>query len=437
VNQYPAVPATLATSGAGPKLFISYRRDDSASAAGRIYDRLAAYFGRDAIFKDVDNIPVGQNFEQIIVNALQQSAVTLVLIGPQWATVANDRGRRLDDPQDPVRIEVETALRRGGPVIPLFVEGAAAPNVATLPPSIRPLFAQNALQARNDPWFDGDMSQLATTLSQWLPLRVAPATPDVAIGPTPRRRVGRTVGVASLTLAASVVLIVALILIGLAGAGLAGQGPFGALGGATPYATTPIQPTATPLPVEHVKIDENLTRTQSGWEKDSTCVFKSDGYHVIATPFPPNLTASENAVACIEEGTTYTNFHLTAHVHVPGGATQAQYFLAFRINDKIRPTNLDDFSIDVRSNQKSESWNAVSRSNDEDNLYTGFSTSIPINTGDNTLEVYANGSDFTIFVNGVALGSFRDPINDHAGYIGLGVIQGEAIYTSVKIATLG
>jgi hypothetical protein len=242
--------------------------------------------------------------------------------------------------------------------------------------------------------------------------------------------------VAVLTLAASVMLIAALILIGLAGAGLAGQGPFGALGGATPYATTPIQPTATPLPAEHVKIDEDLTKTQPGWENDSTCVFKSDGYHVIATPFPPNPTAAENVVACIAPG-KYANFHLTAHVHAPGGATQAQYFLAFRIDNDTKPTNMDYFSIDVRSNQKSESWNAVSRSNNADNLYTGFSTSIPINTGDNTLEVYANGSDFTIFVNGVALGSFRDPINDRAGYIGLGVIQGEAIYTSVKIATLG
>ena len=436
MNQYPAAPAKPASSGAGPKLFISYRRDDSASAAGRIYDRLAAYFGRDTMFKDVDDIPFGQNFEHIIVNAIQQSTVILVLIGPQWATLANARGRRLDDPQDPVRLEVETALRRGAPMIPLLVEGAAAPNVATLPPSIRPLFAQDPLQARNDPWFDGDMSQLATTLSQWLPLRAGPAARDVATAPAPPRHVRRRVGVAGLTLAASVLLIAALILIGLAGAGLAGQGPFGALGGATPYATIPIQPTPTSLPVEHVKIDENLTQTQPGWEKDSTCVFQSDGYHAIATPLPPNPTAAVNVVACIAPG-QYTNFHLTAHVHAPAGATQAQYFLGFRINDKYTLNSMDDFSIDVRSNKKTESWIAVSRTNGSDNLYSGFSTSIPINTGDNTLEVYANGSDFTIFVNGVALGSFRDPINDHLGYIGLGVVQGEAIYTSVKIATLG
>src|SRR5260370_24118317 len=105
------------------KVFISYRRADSASICGRIYDRLVAKFGRKNVFKDVDDIPAGVNFGTHIQESLRQCSVALVVIGQRWlATPAPDEGRRLDDPKDWVRIEVETAFSLGLTLIPLLVE---------------------------------------------------------------------------------------------------------------------------------------------------------------------------------------------------------------------------------------------------------------------------------------------------------------------------
>jgi len=80
------------------KVFISYRRDDSADIAGRIYDRLADHFGRDAIFKDVDSIPLGVDFKKYLEGVVSQCVVELVVIGKTWLTAADDKGkRRLDN----------------------------------------------------------------------------------------------------------------------------------------------------------------------------------------------------------------------------------------------------------------------------------------------------------------------------------------------------
>lgn len=445
----------------GPRVFISYRRSDSASIAGRIFDRLAAYFGRDALFKDVDDIPIGVNFEQVIASVIDASSVLLVLVGPTWATVATERGRRLDDPTDFVRLEIEAALRRGIPTIPVLVEGATMPDVATLPPSLRPLFAHGATLVRNDPWFDGDMSQLANTLVQWLPLRSAGAVPagpeNPATGPVmppdeaaaarkPSRR--RTWLATPLGLAAVAILIVAVALLGLAGVGLTGAGPFSALiMRSTPLATAPRQPTPTATPTEHVALDEALTNPQAGWDTDSECVFKSDGYHVIA---PAGLI-----VYCASPD-SYTNFHLTTRVHAPAGVSRIHYALFFRVTDT---KNLDYMDIELKlapslaptattgpggptptpDHSLWADWAVSSHSSGDDTVLDVGATSAAHITGDgdNILEVYANGPVFTILVNGTALGSFQDAFNDKPGKIGLGVQVGEAIYTSIRVATLG
>src|SRR5262245_17623281 len=112
-------------------IFISYRRDDSGPTVGRMFDSLASYFGRDAVFKDVDSIPVGAQFPQHIASVLQQCRVTLVIIGSKWLTIADpQRNRRLDAVDDFVRIEVETALNSGMLVIPVTVDGARMPSSA-------------------------------------------------------------------------------------------------------------------------------------------------------------------------------------------------------------------------------------------------------------------------------------------------------------------
>src|SRR5690242_18937343 len=94
-------------------IFVSYRRKDSASICGRIYDRLVERYGREWIFKDIDSIPLGVDFADYINECLSMCVVQLVLIGPQWLEIEDDHGqRRLNDPSDLVRLEVEVALRR-------------------------------------------------------------------------------------------------------------------------------------------------------------------------------------------------------------------------------------------------------------------------------------------------------------------------------------
>ena len=93
-------------------VFISYRRDDTAGYAGRLYDALTAHFGRDLVFIDVDSIRAGQNFVDVIDGWIASCSVVIVLIGKGWLNSADARGRRLDDPQDFVRLEVASALRQ-------------------------------------------------------------------------------------------------------------------------------------------------------------------------------------------------------------------------------------------------------------------------------------------------------------------------------------
>jgi hypothetical protein len=143
-------------------IFISYRRADSIEVCGRIYDRLAARFGSKDVFRDVINIPAGTNFATFIDRELAQCAVTLVIIGKQWASITNEDGkRRLEDPEDLVRIEVETALKSDKMlVIPLLIGGAKMPKSSDLPESLQGLTMLNAMEIRHDPDFHKDLNRL-------------------------------------------------------------------------------------------------------------------------------------------------------------------------------------------------------------------------------------------------------------------------------------
>lgn len=162
------------------KIFISYRRDDTASICGRIYDRLCMRFGRENVFKDVEGIPLGVNFEEYVGSVVAQCAVQLVIIGPGWITASTETGdRRLEDPHDLVRIEVEAALNRNIPVIPVLVQGATIPHSSKLPPSMQGLLGKNGLAVGNDPHFDPDMNLLIVSLEGWL------AAPDPSVAGYP------------------------------------------------------------------------------------------------------------------------------------------------------------------------------------------------------------------------------------------------------------
>ena len=129
----------MAESAAGStgRIFISYRRDETAYPAGWLYDRLADHYGGGQVFKDVDSIELGDDFVQVITRAVGSCDVLLALIGEQWLTITDEHGRRrLDDPDDFVRLEIEAALTRNVRVIPILVDGARMPRADELPPSL-------------------------------------------------------------------------------------------------------------------------------------------------------------------------------------------------------------------------------------------------------------------------------------------------------------
>jgi hypothetical protein len=151
------------------KIFISYRRADSADVTGRIYDRLAEHFDGSTIFKDVDSIPPGIDFKEHLEKAVERCKIFLVVIGDRWLEAAGSMyENRLHDPRDFVRIEVEAALNRNILIIPLLVRGASMPTEEKLPPSIRKLVYRNAIPIRADPDFHRDMDRLTAAISDYV-----------------------------------------------------------------------------------------------------------------------------------------------------------------------------------------------------------------------------------------------------------------------------
>jgi photosystem II stability/assembly factor-like uncharacterized protein len=150
------------------RIFLSYRRDDTAAISGRVYDRLVARFGRRNVFKDIDSIPLGVDFQRHTETVIRSCDGVIALIGRDWVTIRDAQGhRRLDDPQDFVRLEIETALAAEIPVIPLLVDGAKMPVAADLPPSLAALTLRNGLELEVGRRFDDDMRRLLIAIESW------------------------------------------------------------------------------------------------------------------------------------------------------------------------------------------------------------------------------------------------------------------------------
>jgi len=129
------------------QIFISYRREDSSAWAGRLYDRLHDRFPQNGIFMDVDNLPPGVDFVEALKTSVGACDVQVVVIGKHWLMVRDEkRRRRLYNPEDFVRLEIATALKRAIPVIPVLVEGASMPRPGDLPDDLKPLVRRNALE---------------------------------------------------------------------------------------------------------------------------------------------------------------------------------------------------------------------------------------------------------------------------------------------------
>lgn len=149
-------------------IFVSYRRDDSAGHAGRLADRLVEHFGRDRIFVDIDSIAAGEDFVTVIENAVGSCEILIAVIGRNWLS-ASGTGR-LDNPNDFVRLEIATALRRDIRVIPVLVQRATMPKPQDLPDDLIKLTRRNAIELTDSRW-QTDVDQLINVMEKVLAKR--------------------------------------------------------------------------------------------------------------------------------------------------------------------------------------------------------------------------------------------------------------------------
>jgi ABC-type amino acid transport substrate-binding protein len=150
------------------RIFISYRREDTAYPAGWLFDRLAAHYRDGQVFKDVDSIELGDDFVEVISRAVGSCDVLLALIGPEWLTVTDEAGnRRLDNTDDFVRLEIEAALTRNVRIIPILIDGASMPRADNLPDSLARLVRRQALELSPNR-FNFDISRLLKVLDRAL-----------------------------------------------------------------------------------------------------------------------------------------------------------------------------------------------------------------------------------------------------------------------------
>jgi formylglycine-generating enzyme required for sulfatase activity len=142
------------------KIFISYRRDDSAGHAGRVHDRLEREYGRDLLFMDVDAIPLGADFVRVLSDEVAKCDVLLAIVGSHWIDARDEYGNlRLESETDFVRIEIAAALKRDIPIIPILLEGTRMPQPEQLPDDLKPLARRQALDVRHAS-FHADVNKL-------------------------------------------------------------------------------------------------------------------------------------------------------------------------------------------------------------------------------------------------------------------------------------
>lgn len=170
-----------------PAIFISYRREDSAGYAGRLHEELVERFGTGEVFRDVDTLRAGQDFEDAIRRRLEQCDACVVMIGPGWLkSQTADGQRRLGAPGDYVTMEIAAALARPDvPVVPVLVGGATMPSAAELPEGLQALARRHAFTVRDETW-EADMDRLASVLRPSVFIKTPPGTSARAGSPLAR-----------------------------------------------------------------------------------------------------------------------------------------------------------------------------------------------------------------------------------------------------------
>ena len=148
-------------------IFISYRRSDASGAVGRIYDHLQRMFRSEFIFKDVNSIPAGEDFEGLIRERIGQSDVVLAIIGKEWLR-PHDSTNEMESkcPIDYVFLEIALALELNVPIVPVFVSEAAMPSSDALPPEVSRIVKISGIAVRADPDFSADIERLCKRVAE-------------------------------------------------------------------------------------------------------------------------------------------------------------------------------------------------------------------------------------------------------------------------------
>lgn len=167
------------------KIFISHRHSDTQSDCHRIKSDLQKIFGKDQVFLDIENLEPGIRFAEAIEKTLSQSKVVLVVIGPDWLNVSNEKGeRRLLDPKDWVRREIAASLTSPGTrVIPVLVKNAEIPSEEDLPDDLKALTQLQVAEITTKRW-DYDLGELVKVLEKLIPKKNPDPQPNPK--PTPR-----------------------------------------------------------------------------------------------------------------------------------------------------------------------------------------------------------------------------------------------------------
>jgi uncharacterized membrane protein YhaH (DUF805 family) len=190
-----------------PTIILSYRRDDTGAIAGRIFDRLAGHYGADQVFMDIDSIPIGLDFREHIQETLMRCDVLLAVVGRHWAAPDHKGGFRISEENDWVRIEVEAALVKKIPVIPVLIDDAVLPPAASLPEGLRGLAFRQAALVNSGRDFHPHMDRLIKAMDRLLqaaplgdtkpevkPLPKPEPKPEVKPEPKPKVAASSTLG---------------------------------------------------------------------------------------------------------------------------------------------------------------------------------------------------------------------------------------------------
>jgi len=269
------------------KIFINYRRGDEPGFTHALLGRLEQAFPAERLFIDVDNIPPGEDFVRALESQVAQCDALLAVIGNGWLDATDESGsRRLDDPNDFVRIEIESALKQGKRVIPVLVHEARMPRPDELPEAIRPLATRNAVRLTHER-FRADVQGLIKALQGAL-AEVASLRPDAigTLGSEPRkpslssRRALLTVCVLGILVAGSI------------GVWLANPHVTSASQDAAPVQSTPAPAQSTPAPAHATPAQAAATPVQSA-SSNVTPPLQTD--NATASAVIPDLSSLEVA----------------------------------------------------------------------------------------------------------------------------------------------